>query len=93
MPILQLAFSGEGETEQALYDAASNFVRPQLITVPGVAIPNVYGGKQREVMVDLNRQSLQEKGLGPTDVVNAIGNQNLILPGWHVENRIARIRR
>ena len=80
VPILQLAFSGAGLTEQALYDMASNFVRPELITVPGTAIPNVYGGKQREVMVDLNTQAMQEKGLGPTDVVNAIGNQNLILP-------------
>jgi multidrug efflux pump subunit AcrB len=80
VPILQLAFSGEGLSEQALYDMASNFVRPQLITVPGTAIPNVYGGKQREVMVDLNTQAMQEKGLGPVDVVNAIGNQNLILP-------------
>ena len=80
VPILQLAFSGAGLSEQALYDMASNFVRPQLITVPGTAIPNVYGGKQRQVMVDLNTQALQEKGLGPTDVVNAIGNQNLILP-------------
>jgi multidrug efflux pump subunit AcrB len=80
VPILQLAFAGEGLSEQALYDLASNFVRPQLITVPGTAIPNVYGGKQRQVMVDLNTQALQEKGLGPNDVVNAIGNQNLILP-------------
>ncbi|HEX4771230.1 MAG TPA: efflux RND transporter permease subunit [Bryobacteraceae bacterium] len=80
VPILQLAFSGAGLSEQALYDMASNFVRPQLITVRGTAIPNVYGGKQREVMVDLNTQAMQAKGLGPTDVVSAIGNQNLILP-------------
>ncbi len=51
------------------------------MTVPGTAIPATYGGKQREVMVDLNTQALQAKGLGPSDVVDAIGNQNLILPG------------
>jgi multidrug efflux pump subunit AcrB len=80
VPILQLAFSGQGLSEQAFYDLASNFVRPQLITVPGAAIPNVYGGKQRQIMVDLNRQALQAKGLGPSDVVTAMGEQNLILP-------------
>ena len=65
----------------ALNDLGQNFIRTQLVTVPGTAIPYSYGGKQREVMVDLNTQALQAKGLGPSDVVNAIGNQNLILPG------------
>ena len=81
VPILQLAVAGRGISEQALYDYSTNFIRPQLVTVRGVAIPNVYGGKQRQVMVDLNRQAMQAKGIGPADVVNAIGNQNLILPG------------
>ncbi len=81
VPILQLAMSGQGISEQQLYDLGSNFVRPQLVTVPGTAIPNLYGGKQRQVQVDLNTQALQSKGLGPSDVVDAIGNQNLILPG------------
>jgi multidrug efflux pump subunit AcrB len=81
VPILQLALSGQGLSEQQLYDLGQNFIRTQLVTVPGVAIPNSYGGKQREVMVDLNTQQLQAKGLGASDVVNAIGNQNLILPG------------
>ncbi len=81
VPILQLAISGRGVSEQQLYDLGSNFIRPQLVTVPGTAIPNLYGGKQRQVMVDLDPPALQAKGLGPSDVVNAIASQNLILPG------------
>ena len=80
VPILQLALSGAGLTEQDLNDIGQNFLRPQLITVRGVAIPYSYGGKQREVMVDLDMQALQAKGLSPSDVTTAIGNQNLILP-------------
>ncbi len=81
VPILQLALSGQGLSEQELNDLGQNFIRTQLVTIPGTAIPYSYGGKQREVMVDLNTQALQAKGLGPSDVVNALGDQNLILPG------------
>jgi multidrug efflux pump subunit AcrB len=81
VPIIQLALSGRGLSEQQLNDLGQNFIRTQLVTIPGTAIPYSYGGKQREVMVDLNTQRMQSKGLGPADVVNAIGNQNLILPG------------
>jgi multidrug efflux pump subunit AcrB len=81
VPILQLALSGQGLTEQQLNDFGQNFIRTQLVTIPGTAIPFSYGGKQRQVMVDLNTPALQAKGLGASDVVNAIGNQNLILPG------------
>ncbi len=81
VPIVQLALSGQGLSEQQLNDLGQNFLRTQLVTIPGTAIPYSYGGKQREVMVDLNTAALQAKGLGPSDVVNAIGNQNLILPG------------
>src|ERR1700734_3583252 len=80
VPILQLALSGQGLSEQELNDLGQNFLRPQLITVEGTAIPYSYGGKQRQVQVDLNTQQLQAKGLAPSDVTNAIGNQNLILP-------------
>jgi CzcA family heavy metal efflux pump len=80
VPILQLALSGKGLSEQELNDLGQNFLRPQLITVEGSAIPYSYGGKQRQVQVDLNTQALQAKGLAPSDVTNAIGNQNLILP-------------
>ncbi len=81
VPILQLALSGNGLSEQQLNDLGQNFIRTQLVTVPGTSIPYSYGGKQRQVMVDLNIPALQAKSLGPSDVVNAIGNQNLILPG------------
>jgi CzcA family heavy metal efflux pump len=81
VPILQLALSGRGLSEQDLNDLGQNFVRTQLVTVPGVAIPYSYGGKQRQVMVDLDTQAMQARHIGPEDVVNAISNQNLILPG------------
>ncbi len=66
--------------EQDLNDLAMNFVRPQLSTIPGAALPYPYGGKQRVIAVDLNTAALQSQGLSPVDVVNAISAQNLILP-------------
>jgi len=81
VPILQLALSGKGLNEQQLFDVGVNFIRTGLITVPGVAIPYPYGGKQRQIQIDLNTAQLQSKGLSPNDVVNTITNQNLILPG------------
>jgi multidrug efflux pump subunit AcrB len=80
VPILQLDLSGQGLSEQQLFDLGANFIRNQLATVQGAAIPYPYGGKQRQVMVDLNTQALQSNGLSPLDVVNAISAQNLILP-------------
>jgi len=80
VPILQLGLSGQGLSEQQLGDIAINFLRTGLVTVPGVAIPYPYGGKQRQVQVDLDTAALQSKGLSPLDVVNAISVQNLILP-------------
>jgi multidrug efflux pump subunit AcrB len=80
VPILQLALSGQGLSEQQLGDMGLNFVRTGLVSVPGAAIPYPYGGKQRQVQVDLDTNALQAKGLSPLDVVNAINNQNLILP-------------
>jgi len=80
VPIMQLALSGEGLSEQQLFDYATNGVRTQLATVEGAAIPWPYGGKQRQVMIDLQPALLQSKGLSPADIVNAVNNQNLILP-------------
>ncbi len=80
VPILQLGVSGKGLSEQQLNDYSLNFIRTQLVTVRGAAIPYPYGGKQREIMVDLNLHALQAKGLSPSDVTNTIANQNLILP-------------
>jgi multidrug efflux pump subunit AcrB len=80
VPILQLALSGQKLSEQQLFDYGVNFIRTRLVTIPGCAIPYPYGGKQRQVQVDLNTQELQARGLSPMDVVNAISVQNLILP-------------
>jgi multidrug efflux pump subunit AcrB len=80
VPILQVGLSGRGMSEQQLFDLGVNTIRTRLVTVPGVAIPWPYGGKQRQVQVDLDFPALQAKGLSPVDVVNALGNQNLILP-------------
>src|SRR5690242_1548346 len=78
VPILQLALSGMSEAE--LNDVGLNFLRTQLVTVPGASIPYPYGGKQRQVMVDLDPRLLQSKGLAPIDVVNTLGQQNIVLP-------------
>jgi multidrug efflux pump subunit AcrB len=80
VPILQLGLAGQGLSEQQLNDFGLNFVRNRLSTIEGASIPFPYGGKQRQVQVDINTQALQAKGLSPTDVVNAISAQNLILP-------------
>jgi len=80
VPIIQLALSGRSLSEQQLFDYGVNFIRTRLITVPGCAIPYPYGGKQRQVQVDLDTNALQSKGLSPLDVVNAISAQNIILP-------------
>jgi multidrug efflux pump subunit AcrB len=80
VPILQLGLSGNGLSEQQLNDLGQNFLRPQLVTVPGAVIPYLYGGKQRQIMVDLNQNLVQSKGLSPQDVLNAVQQQNLILP-------------
>src|SRR6202011_816344 len=80
VPILQLGLSGKGISEQQLNDYGLNFIRPRLVTIEGAAVPYPYGGKQRQVQVDLNTAALQSKGLSPADVVNAISAQNLILP-------------
>jgi len=80
VPVMQLALSGNGLSEQQLNDYGLNFIRTLLITIPGTAVPYPYGGKQRQVQVDLNPSALESKGLSALDVVNAITVQNLILP-------------
>ncbi|BDG05587.1 efflux RND transporter permease subunit [Anaeromyxobacter oryzae] len=80
VPVLQLALSGNGLSEQQLNDFAVNFVRTDLATVRGASVPFPYGGKIRQVQVDLDNSALQAKGMSPLDVVNAISAQNLILP-------------
>ncbi|HEY6445232.1 MAG TPA: efflux RND transporter permease subunit [Acidobacteriaceae bacterium] len=85
VPIIQLGLSGQGLSEMQLNDLGLNFIRTQLVTVPGAGIPYPYGGKQRQVQVDLNLPALQSKGLSPADVVNTIGAQNLILPSGTIK--------
>jgi CzcA family heavy metal efflux pump len=80
IPVVQLGLSSPTMPEQALGDTALNFLRPQLITVPGAAIPYPYGGKTRVVSVDLDTQAMLAKGLTPSDIVNAVNAQNLALP-------------
>jgi multidrug efflux pump subunit AcrB len=80
VPILQLGLSGKGLSEQQLNDLGFNFLRTQLVTVPGAVVPYPYGGKQRQIMINLVPALLQAKGVSPTDVLNAITNQNLVLP-------------
>jgi multidrug efflux pump subunit AcrB len=80
VPILQLGLESQTMSEQELFDMGQNFIRTQLATIQGAAVPLPYGGKFRAVMVDLNPQQLFAKGLSPADVSTALGNQNLILP-------------
>ncbi|HEY5127929.1 MAG TPA: efflux RND transporter permease subunit [Bradyrhizobium sp.] len=80
VPIIQVALSGEGLTEQNLADIGINQLRTPLVTVPGAAIPYPFGGKQRQVQIDLNPPALQARGLSGQDVANALAAQNLITP-------------
>jgi multidrug efflux pump subunit AcrB len=80
VPVLQLGLSGEGLSEQQLFDLGLNFVRTQLATVQGASIPLPFGGKQRNIMVDLDPNQLYAKHLSPQDISSALNQQNLILP-------------
>jgi multidrug efflux pump subunit AcrB len=80
VPIIQLGLSGDGLSEQQLNDYGLNFIRPQLTTIPGSVVPNVYGGRQRSIMVNLDPKRLQAESLSPTDVLNALNNQNVVEP-------------
>jgi CzcA family heavy metal efflux pump len=85
VPIMQLGLRGEGLSEQELNDLAVNFVRNRLAVIPGAATPYPYGGKQRQVSVNIDIPALQAKGLSPVDVINAVSAQNLILPSGTVK--------
>ena len=80
VPILQLGLSSKTLSETQLADAGTNVLRTQLATVQGASVPTPYGGKTRQIMVDLDIPSLQAKGISPIEVSNAINAQNLILP-------------
>src|SRR5580704_7795399 len=85
VPILQLGLRGDGLSEQELNDLGVNFVRNRMATIPGAATPYPYGGKQRQVSVNVDIPALQAKGLSPVDVINAVSNQNLALPSGSVK--------
>jgi multidrug efflux pump subunit AcrB len=80
VPILQLALSSPDMTEQKLFDAGQNFIRPALASVAGTSVPSPYGGKERQIQIDLDPQALQSKGLSAQDVGAALAAQNQIVP-------------
>jgi multidrug efflux pump subunit AcrB len=80
VPVLQLALSSKTLSESELFDYAQNFIRPQLATVAGAAVPSPYGGKIRQVQIDADQRKLRSYGLSAQDVVDAVARQNLIIP-------------
>ncbi|MBV5328460.1 MAG: efflux RND transporter permease subunit, partial [Chlorobium sp.] len=80
IPVIQIGMSSKELSEQELFDTAVNVLRPQLVTIPGVAMPFPYGGKIRVISVDIDPQALLAQGLSSADVVNAVNKQNLTLP-------------
>ena len=85
VPVLQLGLSGQGLTEQQLFDLGTNFISTQLATVEGASIPYPYGGKQRQIQVDLDTHAMQARGISPADVVNAVSAQNIIAPAGTIK--------
>ncbi|MFP5211444.1 MAG: efflux RND transporter permease subunit [Acidobacteriota bacterium] len=85
VPVLQLGLSGRGLNEQQLYDLGTNTIRVQLADIEGAQMPFPYGGKQRQIQVDLNTAALQARGLSPADVVSAVNNQNVIAPSGTIK--------
>ncbi len=94
VPVIQLALSGKGLTDYELFDFGNNYIRPQLASVAGSEVPIPYGGLYRTVQADLNLQAMQANHVSPQDVVNALSNQNLIIPAgtqkigpyeWHIK--------
>src|SRR5215831_12187636 len=80
VPILQIVVGSKSLTEQQLFDLSQNFIRTQLASVQGATVPSPYGGKSRQIMVDIDPAALYANGLSATDITNAVSAQNLILP-------------
>jgi multidrug efflux pump subunit AcrB len=80
VPILELALSSPTMGEQKIFDTGQNFIRPALATVQGAAVPSPYGGKERQIQIDLDPKALQAKGLSAEDIDTALASQNLIIP-------------
>jgi CzcA family heavy metal efflux pump len=85
VPILQIGLSGNNLSEQELNDIATNTVRTQLVTVPGAVIPSPYGGKQREVIINMDQNAMQSKGIAPGDILNAVSLQNVVMPSGTIK--------
>ncbi|MBV1832597.1 efflux RND transporter permease subunit [Novacetimonas pomaceti] len=85
VPIVQIALSGQGLTEQQMYDYGFNFIRNRLVTVPGAAIPYPYGGRVRQIQMDLDPRQLQSRGVSAQDVGTALGSQTQITPAGFVK--------
>ena len=85
VPILQLGVSGEGLSEAQLNDYATNFVRPQLVTVPGSVVPLPFGGKQRQISISMDQAAMQAKGIAPGDLLAALAQQNVVTPSGTIK--------
>src|SRR5580704_14710743 len=85
VPILELGLSSPALTEQDIYDLGQNFIRPSLASVPGSAIPSPYGGKERQIQIDLDPQKLEANHLSGEDLENALAAQNQIIPAGTIK--------
>ncbi len=85
VPILQIGVSGKNMNEQQLNDAAANFIRPGLITVPGAVIPLPYGGKQRQIDINMDQAAMEAKGIAPGDLLSALAQQNVVMPSGTIK--------
>jgi multidrug efflux pump subunit AcrB len=85
VPILQLGLSSPSLSEQKIFDLGQNFIRPALASVQGAAIPSPYGGKERQIQIDLDSQALQAHGLSAQDLGNALAAQNQIVPAGTIK--------
>jgi multidrug efflux pump subunit AcrB len=85
VPVLQLGISGDGLSETQLNDYATNYIRTQLITVPGAVVPSPYGGKQRQITVNMNQAAMQSKGVAPGDVLKALAQQSVVMPSGTIK--------
>jgi CzcA family heavy metal efflux pump len=85
VPILQLGVSGQGLSESQLNDYATNFIRTQLVTVPGSVVPLPYGGKQRQITINMDQGAMQSKGIAPGDLLSAVAQQNVVMPSGTIK--------
>ncbi len=85
VPILQLGISGDGLSEAQLNDYATNYIRTQLVTVPGAVVPSPYGGKQRQISINMDQAAMQSKGIAPGDLLAAVAQQSVVMPSGTIK--------